>query len=551
MERMVVSHRALSPAVRVLLVGSLLAVALTASPCRAYSPSSPEVIQMVNRAVAYLKKSSHTKPGGWALIGLTLVKNRESLGDPKIVEAAQKVSEAVHKDLATMDIYSTGLSVIFLTNYDSGKYRGEINMLLNSLVAKQKPHGGWGYPQLETGDTSMTQYGVLGSWEAKQAGFDVPQRVIDRVATWLMRTQDPSGAWGYQGQLSENAQLRPQQEIRPSLCAAGLGSVFICADLLGMTPAMRAEGDPRLAGLREIKEDDEKDEEGKPKERVKTTVNLEAIRATQARGNGWFQKNEIIDAGMETLYYMYALERYQSFRELAEGRAAREKDTAEGPKWYNAGVEFLKKTQAPDGSWSCQGQCDTVVNTAFGALFLLRSSQKSIRRARGFGDGRLIGGVGLPKEGEEFLGSDGRVVSKSPLGPFAAMKAELGRQSAEDLQNAIERIEQEAKGRGSDLLTSDLQKQFRELLADPEPEKRIAAVKALVLNGNLDDVPMLILAMDDPDPEVMIAARDGLCRLTRRFSGFGPPDDATPEERRLSIERWKQWYKSIRPDTEF
>ena len=45
----------------------------------------------------------------------------------------------------------------------------------------------------------MTQYGVLASWEAKKNGFVVPVDSIERVLMWLMRTQDPSGGWGYQG----------------------------------------------------------------------------------------------------------------------------------------------------------------------------------------------------------------------------------------------------------------------------------------------------------------------------------------------------------------
>jgi len=545
-----VSQRAASPWVGVLVVGWLVAMVLGTSPSLGYTTKSPEVLATVGRAINFLKsdKAKHDKPGGWAVIALALVKNREPLDSPKIVEAAAKVADAVHRDLKGMDIYSTGLSLIFLTNYDAGKYRPEIEALLKSLADKQKSHGGWGYPDYETGDTSMTQYGVLGIWEAKQAGFTISQSVVDRVATWLLKTQDPSGAWGYQGRVSETGQLVQQTKIRHSLAAAGLGSVYICADLLGMTPERSLTGEGRLAGLKEIKEP-EAGQRGK--EKIKTSVDRERLRAAENMGNGWFGANETIQTPTETLYYLYALERYQSFRELAEGKAHRDPEKEEGPKWYNNGVDYLRKTQKADGTWDAEGQCGPVVNTAFGALFLLRSSQKSIRRARGFGDGMLIGGVGLPKEGQEFLGSDGRVVTRSPLGPFAAMQAALERQSAEDLRNAVERIEQESKGKASDLLTSDLQKQFQSLLSDPSPEKRVAAVKMLVLSGNLDNVPTLILALEDPDPDVFLAARDGLCRLTRRFDRLGLPDDPTPEERRLAVEKWKAWYLTIRPDTEF
>ncbi|MBN2216395.1 MAG: hypothetical protein JW719_03360 [Pirellulales bacterium] len=531
---------------RFLAIGCLALMLGCPSASSAYTTKSPEVVAMVNKAVAYLKTASHKKPGGWALIGLALLKNKESLSHPKIVEAADEVAKAVQKDVAGMDIYSTGLSIIFLTSYDSGKYRAEIESLLKSLTRKQKSHGGWGYPDLETGDTSMTQYGVLSTWEAHKAGFTISQDVVDRVAKWLIKTQDPSGAWGYQGNyVADSDKLVPQRKIRHSLSAAGLGSVYICADLLGMTPKLSRNDDPRLVGLKEVEEPKEETEQKK----VKTNVNLELIRAAENRGNNWFQANETIETREETLYYMYALERYQSFRELAEGKAQRDPAKNEGPKWYNDGVNYLKKTQKEKGTWHCEGQCDEVVNTAFGALFLLRSTQKSIQR--GFGDGMLVGGVGLPKEGQEFLDSEGRVIRKSPLGPFAAMEAALERQNAADLRSAVERIDQELQGKGSDLLTSEFQKQFRKLLSDPSPENRLAAVKGLVLSGDLDNVPTLILALEDRDPDVAMAASDGLCRLTRRFDAFGLRDDSTAEERRVAAEKWKAWYLTVRPDTEF
>ncbi|HLA84027.1 MAG TPA: HEAT repeat domain-containing protein, partial [Thermoguttaceae bacterium] len=144
-----------------------------------------------------------------------------------------------------------------------------------------------------------------------------------------------------------------------------------------------------------------------------------------------------------------------------------------------------------------------------------------------------------------------RLVARSPLGPFAAMEAALAGQNAEGLRDAVERIESETQGKGSDLLTSEHQKHFQKLLSDPEPENRVAAIKMLVLSGNLDNVPTLILALEDRDPDVFLAAKDGLCRLTRRFDAFGLPDDPTPDQKRLAIEKWKAWYLSVRPDTEF
>ncbi|MBN1590351.1 MAG: hypothetical protein JW888_12620 [Pirellulales bacterium] len=495
--------------------------------------------------MVFLKSAKHEKPGGMALIGLALLKNKEN--DPKMVEAAEMIAQRAREKSPLFDIYSTGLSIIYLSSYNPGRYAAELDTLLEMLQKKQKPHGGWGYDSLETGDTSMTQYGVLGIWEAKQAGHKVPQKVVDHVADWLLKTQDPSGAWGYQGRIAKDYKLLPQTEVRHSLAAAGLGSLYICADLCGMTPEISHGNDGRPAALREIRQ---REPERRAKQKVDTSADLGMIRAAQGRGDGWIAKNYTIQPQMEVLYYMYALERYSSFRELAEGRAHQDPAKVEGPKWYNDGVNYLRKTQRKDGSWFAAGQCGNEVNTAFGALFLLRSTRKSIRESQGLGDGTLIGGIGVPKAGKEVLGADGQVRTKTLLGPYAAMEAAMSQQKAEDLTAAVEQFEQ-LKGKGSNLLTSEHQRQFRALTSNPSPEKRMAAIKMLVFTGNLNNIPTLILALDDKDPDVVLTARDGLRRLTRRFGGFGLPDNPTLEERRRAIEQWKAWYLSIRPDTEF
>ena len=449
-----------------------------------------------------------------------------------------------------MDIYGTGLSIIFLVTYDPDKYRPEIEALLKSLRDRQKPHGGWGYPSNEQGDTSMTQYGVLGYWEAKQVGFEPPLESVEAMTRWLLKTQDPSGAWGYQGNLSPSYQPVEQQSIRQSLSAAGLGSVYICADLLGLTPTVAPRDESLPAALTESAP---QQAPAAPGQQIRTSIDPNLIRAAQKRGNDWIAKEYKIDPSLEAYYYLYALERYCSFRELAEGKAGVDPAKVEGPKWYNDGVEFLRDSQKEDGGWDVAiGQCGKPVNTAFGVLFLLRSMQKSIQRARGFGEGMLVGGRGLPKDGSDVVVQGGNVVPKPLLAPFEALKAAMEREEAgaEDLTAAVERMEK-LPPKESQLLVSEYQKKLDKLLSDPSPEKRVAAVKMLGRSGELDNVPMLIRALDDRDPEVMLAARDGLRRLSRKFDGFGMPDEPTDEQRGQAIEKWKAWYLSIRPDTEF
>ena len=547
MDRMV-SQRAASRSLVIQLICCIVVFAFLATPSLGYKTTSPVVTKMVDKAAKFLQGASHGEPGGAALIGLALYKNKKTMDHPKVAQMAEQVAGAVRGDIEKMDIYSTGLSLIFLCTYDKDKYRSEILKILKSLEDKQKEHGGWGYPAMKTGDTSMTQYGVLGTWEAKKAKFKVSPRVVDRVAKWLLKTQDPSGAWGYQGRVSDSGKLMNQSEIRHSLVAAGLGSVYICADLIGMN-RKSGGGDKRNPDIVKANKDDEKKEED-PDKAIEASVSRDLIRAAMARGNGWFDKNMAKEAKVEVFYYLYALERYQTFRELSEGKDYDQKKT-EGPKWYNDGVDYLKKTQEANGTWDCDGQCKVVVNTAFGMLFLLRSTKQSTGgKTSGFGEGWLQGGRGLPKDGE-FLGSDGRVVKRSPLGPFAALENALKGQNAQDLSNAMEQLERETKGKESTLLASKFQEQFQKLLSNPNPLMRQKAIEGLVETHDMDNVPLLILALGDKDQAVVIAARDGLRRLTLRFQGFGLPDDSTADERRIAMERWKEWYLSVRPNTEF
>ena len=126
---------------------------------------------------------------------------------PKIADAVRTIQAALANgpERFSPGVYDTGIAIMCLVAVDPSKYRFEIESLVQSLHLRQKSHGAWGYPPEnpdngKTCDTSMTQYAVLGLWEAEdQAGVETPRVVWDRVARWLLLTQDPSGGYGYQG----------------------------------------------------------------------------------------------------------------------------------------------------------------------------------------------------------------------------------------------------------------------------------------------------------------------------------------------------------------
>ena len=219
-----------------------LVLALSPAVAAGLTTTSPEVQATVDRGIKFLESDAakDDRIGAVALVGLSLLKHDDNRDHPKIVEAVSKIEQALGaRDPAKLnksgfDMYSTGLAIIFLVELDPAQYRADIECLLENLHLRQKPHGGWGYDERETGDTSMTQYGVLSSWEAMQAGIDVPMESIESVMNWLLHTQDPSGGFGYQGNLSKDAALVAQSEVRSSMTAAGLGSVYICSTMLGL-----------------------------------------------------------------------------------------------------------------------------------------------------------------------------------------------------------------------------------------------------------------------------------------------------------------------------
>jgi len=524
------------------LIAAAIALAVLAQPCRlhaALSPESPEVKAAIEKAIKYLESdaATDTRVGAKALVGLAMLKFGMSPDHPRITQAVAAIKGAVKVDDPAkigMDIYSTGLSIIFLVDLDPSRYSPEIIALLQSLEAKQKPHGGWGYPERETGDTSMTQYGVLSSWEAKQYGFEVSFDSIERVADWLLRTQDPNGNFGYQGKLANSYNnLIKQDTAKLSMSAAGTGSLYICAELLGLAETKRE--DPNLpSGLKKVKK-----EEAQAEER-KTNIDKRAFQEAQSRANRWIRANFQVDPDGWTHYYLYALERYWSFRENSEGKG--------DDRWYPDGARYLMKTQAANGSW--KSQAGEVPDTAFGTLFLLRSMKKSIEKARDYGSGMMVGGRGLPKDTDSVRVQQGKVVATAQLGALEQILNTVDDPESEGFSEAIEALSNLPPETGKAILSKHAQK-LRELAGGNAPDARIAAIRALAKTGSLDCVPTLVFALGDPEPGVMQEARAGLLRLSRKFEGFGPPDRPTDDERAKAIEAWKQWYRSIRPDAEF
>lgn len=529
----------------------LLIGVLAAAPARAYTPESPEVKQMVRRGLEFLESSDDDRLGGKCLIALAFLKeayperHSQIKNHPKILAAVQACKEAVAEGENIKGkqgvIYSLGIAVIFLCELDADLYRTEIDAMLGLLRKYQKPHGGWGYLNRENGDTSMTQYGVLSAWTARKKHVDVPQPSVEAVANWLLRTQQTDGGFGYQavdpGHYNGASQRKDQVTL--SMGAAGTGSVLMAANLLGFIKIKEQPHEKGVPTALTRVSNGTKPDERKPAAPAAVQVDPAQVNSAVQRGNRWFEANYKIDWGPHTHYYLYALERYKSFLELAENNQPEE------PAWYNDGVNFLQKTQKRNGSWQSDANDGAQIDTSFAILFLVRSTQKSIGRIDPLA-GLLSGGRGL---GSEIV-RNGQVI-KDPLARQADQLLKiLNDPDHPDYQRVLADPKNVMLAEGGEIDREQAQR-LRQLIAGGEPEVRQAAVQALAHTRDLDHVPTLIYALTDPDWRVVRAARDGLRFISRKFGGYGIPDNRDDEKRELGIRAWKKWYLTIRPDAVF
>ncbi len=515
----------------------------------AFTPESPAVLSMVKDAARHLESATDARVGGRCLLAMALLKAGRDSGHAMVQEAIKDCQDVATNAEAVsnrLDIYETSVAILFLCEIDPSLYSQEIQVLLSSLHQRQKPFGGWGYPtgvNEKTSDTSMTQYAVLASWVAHRSGIaTVTNHSMQQVCLWLMRTQDPTGAWGYQGRDPGPGAFDrvEQQEVRHSLSAAGLGSLYICASFLGLTSesATVLMGDEQLPpALKLVTAEPERAPS------AGSDIDPRLLRRAIADGDRWLTRNYRINPENWTLYYLYTLERYKSFQELATGRVAGE------PTWYNDGVKFLKSIQKSDGSLWPQDGGSAAIDTAFGILFLKRSAQKSIERVAEEFAGRLTGGRGLPKDTSSVRVEDGKVVRTPFQGTVDRLLEILESADHPDLDAVSEQVQMDMATDPS--ARANQLARLRRLVEAESSDARRAAVRALSSVRDLDNIPSLIYALSDPDPNVMLEARRGLRFISRKFRGFGLPENPSEEERQRAIDAWKNWYLSIRPDAQF
>jgi hypothetical protein len=518
------------------LAGSLLLAA--AAPATALGPDSPPVRRLVQRGLEWLATQTDDRLGGECLIGLAFLKAGQPASHPKVRQALQACQLARLQDADAVDNYSVGLAAIFLLELDPRGQRPLIERYLAEIVRRQKPHGAWGYPNSEQGDTSQTQYPLLALWLAGRHNVPVSPNVIERACLWLLRTQDPSGGWGYQGEMAPLGQRRPQSEVRESLVAAAMGSLYVCGDLLALRsmPDQPTGEEALPAALRPVGQ-----REPAPRPPPRAAIDRRLYQQAMDDGHRWLGRNYTVTSqGGYTFYYLYAWERYHSFRELAEKRVDPD------PRWYNDMVAYLQREEQSSGGWRGENEGASVA-TAFAILALVRNMQKTLQQtAARAAEGLLVGGIGLPPQTADLKEMDGRLFTPAGVATLDELLAELKKAEGPRLDVLLHaagraKLSEEVTRRSGQIA------QLQALVQRGTPAERLAAVRVLGRQRDLEVVPLLILALDDPDGQVVQEADRALRYVSGKFEGVGLPENPQPAELQAAKTAWKQWYLGLRP----
>lgn len=516
--------------------------------------NDPRVKAAVARAVAYLKsRGDEGNVGVLALMVNALAKTHERFPDlireddatlarMTAALAAHSKSEFSPSVRGGPDNYEAGCAAMALAAIGRETYANELAVIARYILNKQLANGSWSYDGVAGGDTSMTQYALLGLWEASNApGVTVPKQAWDKALQWLVMRQLPSGGFSYHP--PDPGNLAGQTPTH-TMTVASLGSMIICRDHLPLAPKKRNPDHVLL----EVDED-------KPKDDYQPQTTLAVVTAALARAHAWLEANFTIDrakgegdagGGRWQLYYLYALERY--------GTLSDKKEIAE-VNWYSRGAEHILSLQGANGSWNIGDGAE--VSTSFAVLFLVKATKFIPTKPAKIPGGVLISGDNLNELIRDIHKVRIKTIRNSAGQIIDILIAGVG-DVGDDWEPILklDRVEAGAVPRPVKIgISSERLGVCRLALAkaikEKDPITIKVALRCLAISGDLRMVPLMIDAMyyeDAGHDTVQLAARDSLCLMSRKFLGKYAGSGTTDWE--SEIERWKAWYKSVRPDAD-
>jgi hypothetical protein len=183
-------------------------------------------------------------------------------------------------------------------------------------------------------DLSVSQYGVLGTWACAQLGIEVPAgdgrsganywQLVEK--RWKMLQDPKSGGWAYEG----------GPGVTTSMTAAGVATLFITQDYLRSNQGINCQGNQKSP-------------------EIERGIDFLAKSFPALLGNA--------DPGWRH-YTLYGIERIG----VASGLKY-----LNNVDWYQAGADFLVRTQESNGSW--KGEEVDEIPTSFALLFLSRGRE--------------------------------------------------------------------------------------------------------------------------------------------------------------------------------
>lgn len=514
--------------------------------------------------------------GRRCLMTYAMLKAGEDKNSPLIRAAVSKIQERIdggeYTPAAAHHLYEAGVCAMLLLEIpgeiEDGSdhpYLAELEAISAYILKWQLSNGGWDYPPGHLrgntlGDTSVTQYAMLGLWAAERAGVEVPSTVWERAVDWHVANQEGDGGFAYVPG-TKNGFGKGASTLNMTINA--IGSTYIA--LLHLTPGNVPElKNPQIERTEEKPPSDERkfgfleqvDLDKLPSKRKEAEAPRGKVPGGTAQllsgAYGWLVPRFVAEndtTGFRSYYY-YSLERMGALANLNRIGDA---------DWFDVCADFLIDQQQESGSWRLSTHMpDEGIDTAFVVLFLTRSTAKILKRTIApdpIGGGLLSGGRG-GLDGSQEPGA------KKPLGPLDELLASLDSAGDLELADVQEQfVEKVQIGDRNELIQqTDLLIRYR---THVNPEIRRTAVWAL---GRTDDLSLgkyLIGALDDPDLSVVIEARNALCWLSRRPNGFGEAGnplealqpDATEDQAAAAVTTWRiellkqwgRWYLEHRP----
>lgn len=535
-------------------VASLHAQPPPATPKVLAPVTEAEIQASIKRGIEFLKSRAPNLDAGYAsLVAMALLKAGVPADTPVIQAVIKKILRCVSTDgkftpaNPHTHVYESGVSLMALANADARLYKPQIQAIANYLISVQGPEGDWDYPTRSTGDTSMSQYAILGLWEAVRSGVTVPTAVWNRAAKWHVTRQLADGSFTYHPTGSEGTGTH-------SMTQAGLGSLHVVRMHLypdardieeQVASAARKRGTRKRYGVLEPADADP-DEEARTTAEVKRepditrpTVRLSAIDKGISHGLGWLGERFTVDPQSYTLYYLYGIERLAALANL---------EKIGGHDWYAEGSSYLVSTQTSNGSWNDSTGGDPA--TAFAVLFLSKATSKMLQRkpraVSRFGAGLLAGGRGLPDNLNEVQFDKGKVQVRKLVGPVDELLAELENAQSRNIESAQAALVDTALIEKPEELIGRKERLVK-LVRDPRPEVRRTALWALGRTNDIRTAPLLIDALQDTDLDCMVEARNALQFISKKKKDPDLPDQPTEAQRAAAVARWRKWYRSIRP----